>query len=72
VTGIGTVLFLVLCVLVFRALGNPARSAEGGWTAPGTTWEAVARRWAREVAEGARVLVRLDQARRDRLGRPWT
>jgi hypothetical protein len=69
VTGLGTVLFLVLCVLVFRALGRPGRTDEDGSPAP--TWADAARTWARDVAHGVRVLARLDEARRDRLGRPW-
>lgn len=66
----GTVLFLVLCVLVFRALGNPRGSGDRT-TPPGAPWDVVARVWTRDVVRGARVLARLSDARGERLGRPW-
>jgi hypothetical protein len=63
-------LFVVLLLLLFRALGRPHRSGRPGRLAP-VPWAEPAHRLAHDVLRGVRTLSRLDAARRDRLGRPW-
>jgi hypothetical protein len=62
---VGTIIFLVLCVGVLRALatGRPAATVRG----PALE---VVREWGAEVVAGARALARLDAARRAHLDRP--
>ncbi|MCF6735159.1 hypothetical protein [Blastococcus sp. KM273129] len=63
-----TLLFLLLALLVLRALAGPgARQGSPPWS-----WPEAGRRLTREVLAGARVLGRLDAGRRDRMGRPWS
>ncbi|MGY1885715.1 hypothetical protein ACI799_10490 [Blastococcus sp. SYSU DS0753] len=64
-----TLLFLLLLVLVLRSLGQPAG---GDRREPADSWSAAGRRLAGDVLAGVRVLGRLDAARRDRIGRPWS
>ncbi|MGY2004958.1 hypothetical protein [Blastococcus sp. SYSU DS1024] len=64
-----TLLFLLLLVLVLRSLGRPAG---GTPREPVASWSAAGRRLAGEVLTGVRTLGRLDAARRDRTGRPWS
>ncbi|MDP5183657.1 hypothetical protein QOZ88_13510 [Blastococcus sp. BMG 814] len=63
-----TLLFLLLVLLVLRALARPA----GRRAVPASSWPEAGRRLAREVLSGARELARLDAGRRDRIGRPWS
>ncbi|MCF6743164.1 hypothetical protein E9529_02540 [Blastococcus sp. KM273128] len=63
-----TLLFLLLAVLVLRALAGPA--ARRG--TPASSWSEAGRRLVRDVLTGARALARLDGGRRDRIGRPWS
>ncbi|WP_324277958.1 hypothetical protein [Blastococcus brunescens] len=61
----GTLIVLLLCVLVLRALAahRPDRSASGSVLV-------VVRGWMTDVVDGARTLARLDAARRRGLDRP--
>lgn len=61
----GTVIFIVLCVVVLRALA----STPSGPPEPGS-WRDVLRVWGADVVDGARTLCRLGAARRARLERP--
>jgi hypothetical protein len=65
-----TLLLLLLVLLVLQALGAPpaTRRSRG----PVTSWGMLGRRLVGDVVNGARTLSRLDAARRDRLGRPWS
>ncbi len=69
VEGVTTLLFLVLVLLVLQAFGRPAAGPPRG---PAASWPEVWHRLASDVLAGVRELSRLDAARRDRLGRPWT
>ena len=63
-----TLLFLLLLLLALRALGRTSgrpREPAGSWTEAG-------RRLARDALAGVRVLGRLADARRDRIGSPWS
>jgi hypothetical protein len=68
VEGVTTILFLLLLVLVLQTLGLPV----AGPRPRATSWSKVGRRLLVDVVAGVRVLSRLDAARRDRLGRPWS
>jgi hypothetical protein len=61
----GTLIVVLLCVLVFRAMAAPGSSGP----APGSAG-AVVQAWATDVVDGARALARLDAARRRGLDRP--
>jgi hypothetical protein len=63
----GTVIFLVLCALVLRALATtPARPLSTG------SRGSLLRAWEADIVAGARALARLDAVRHERLGdRPW-
>ena len=63
-----TLLFLLLLLLVLQSLGLPA----AGHRERATRWSEVGRRLVTDVVAGVRVLGRLDAARRDRIGRPWS
>jgi len=64
-----TILFLLLVLLVLQSLGRPTAGPPRGRAA---SWSEIAHRLAADVLAGARTLSRLDAARRDRLGRPWS
>jgi hypothetical protein len=64
-----TVLFLLLLLLVLRSLGRPAAGLS---REPPATWSEAGRRLAADALAGVRALGRLDAARRDRIGRPWS
>jgi hypothetical protein len=64
-------LLVLLCLLVLRALGRSGAARQPRWPAP-VPWVAPVHRLAEDVLRGAATLARLDDARRDRLGRPWS
>ncbi|WP_142025352.1 hypothetical protein [Blastococcus colisei] len=61
----GTVVFLLLCVVVLRALA----STPSGPPTSGSVRD-VLRGWGLDVVDGVRTLARLDAVRRGRLDRP--
>ncbi len=69
VGSVTTLLFLLLLALVLQSLGRPAAGSARGRA---TSWSEVGHRLVVDVVAGVRVLSRLDAARRDRIGRPWS